>query len=157
MAAVNVDSAAFLFVHDDLKRDRDVVMSAVQKDGSLLRYVHDTSASGYSGGNNVFKVAALFIAISTTACYLLNAVFSYWLTYAFDVYSSISPQTSSATVAQVSTINQDDTVHLENFIKCSILDDSMCYDGFDQYNLCCFVYDGDKPIIKTRRSSYPWK
>lgn len=41
--------------------------------------------------------------------------------------------------------------------KCSILDDSMCYDGFDQYNLCCFVYDGDKPIIKTRRSSYPWK
>jgi hypothetical protein len=40
--------------------------------------------------------------------------------------------------------------------KCSSDDDSMCYDGFDRYHLCCFVWDGNKPIIKTRRSSYPW-
>lgn len=40
--------------------------------------------------------------------------------------------------------------------KCSSYDCSMCYDGFDRYHLCCFVYDGEKPIIKTRRSSFPW-
>ena len=40
--------------------------------------------------------------------------------------------------------------------KCSSDDDSMCYDGFDRYHFCCFVWDGNKPIIKTRRSSYPW-
>jgi hypothetical protein len=41
--------------------------------------------------------------------------------------------------------------------KCSLTDDSMCYDGFDRYGLCCFVWDGDIPVIKSRRSSYPWK
>jgi hypothetical protein len=39
---------------------------------------------------------------------------------------------------------------------CNKDDASMCYDGFDRYHLCCFVMDGDKPIIKVRRSSYPW-
>ena len=35
-------------------------------------------------------------------------------------------------------------------------DASMCYDGLDRYGLCCFVYHHGEPIIKTRRSSYPW-
>jgi len=41
--------------------------------------------------------------------------------------------------------------------KCSSTDSSMCYDGFDRYGLCCFVWDGNIPVIKLRRSSYPWK
>lgn len=41
--------------------------------------------------------------------------------------------------------------------KCSSSDSSMCYDGFDQYGKCCFVWDHNTPVIKTRRSSYPWK
>jgi hypothetical protein len=41
--------------------------------------------------------------------------------------------------------------------RCSDEDKSMCYDGFDRYGLCCFIWDGDNPIIKSRRSSYPWK
>lgn len=41
--------------------------------------------------------------------------------------------------------------------KCSSNDKSMCYDGFDRYGFCCFIWDGGKPIIKSRRSSYPWK
>jgi len=41
--------------------------------------------------------------------------------------------------------------------KCSSSDNSLCYDGFDRYGFCCFVWDGNKPVIKTRRSSYPWK
>lgn len=32
-----------------------------------------------------------------------------------------------------------------------------CYDGPDQYGFCCFVFNGEDKIIKTRRSSYPWK
>jgi len=39
--------------------------------------------------------------------------------------------------------------------KC--LDKFFCYDGLDQYGFCCFVFDGKEMIIKTRRSSYPWK
>jgi len=39
--------------------------------------------------------------------------------------------------------------------KCS--DKLFCYDGPDQYGLCCFIFDGENKIIKTRRSSYPWK
>lgn len=31
-----------------------------------------------------------------------------------------------------------------------------CYDGLDKWGLCCFIWDHDKPVIKTRRTSYPW-
>ena len=41
--------------------------------------------------------------------------------------------------------------------KCSNIDNSMCYDGFDRYGFCCFIYDKEEPVIKGRRSSYPWK
>lgn len=40
--------------------------------------------------------------------------------------------------------------------RCSNSDSTMCYDGFDKYGMCCFVWDGDTPVIKTRRASYPW-
>lgn len=39
--------------------------------------------------------------------------------------------------------------------KCS--DKLYCYDGPDQYGLCCFVFNDKEKIIKTRRSSYPWR
>lgn len=32
-----------------------------------------------------------------------------------------------------------------------------CYDGLDKKGLCCFVYDNDEKIIKTRYADYPWK
>jgi len=35
-------------------------------------------------------------------------------------------------------------------------DGGKCYDGLDRYQLCCFVHSEGNPIIKTRRSSYPW-
>jgi mannosyltransferase OCH1-like enzyme len=41
--------------------------------------------------------------------------------------------------------------------KCSSTDKSVCYDGFDRYGLCCFIWDDKEPVIKSRRSSYPWK
>ena len=41
--------------------------------------------------------------------------------------------------------------------NCSSDDSSMCYDGFDRYGLCCFIWDRNTPVIKSRRSSYPWK
>ena len=40
--------------------------------------------------------------------------------------------------------------------NCSKTDCSMCWDGFDRYGFCCFIWDGDEPIIKSRRASYPW-
>ena len=41
--------------------------------------------------------------------------------------------------------------------KCSRTNSSMCYDGFDIYGFCCFIWDKNEPVIKSRRSSYPWK
>jgi hypothetical protein len=38
--------------------------------------------------------------------------------------------------------------------KCTSTDESLCYDGFDRYGLCCFIWDGDKPVIKSRRASF---
>lgn len=34
--------------------------------------------------------------------------------------------------------------------------DSDCTDGLDRYNLCCYIYDNDKKIIKVRYSDFPW-
>jgi hypothetical protein len=31
-----------------------------------------------------------------------------------------------------------------------------CDDGLDRYNKCCFIYDKNYKIIKTRYSDYPW-
>jgi mannosyltransferase OCH1-like enzyme len=32
-----------------------------------------------------------------------------------------------------------------------------CYDGLDRHGYCSFIFNGENKIIKTRRSSYPWK
>jgi hypothetical protein len=37
--------------------------------------------------------------------------------------------------------------------KCST-SDKMCYDGLDRYGFCCFVWDGESVVIKSRRSSF---
>jgi hypothetical protein len=39
--------------------------------------------------------------------------------------------------------------------KCSRNPDE-CNDGIDRYKRCCFIYDNNKKIIKTRYSDYPW-
>lgn len=31
-----------------------------------------------------------------------------------------------------------------------------CHDGHDRYGLCCFVYDNNQPVIKTRYADFPW-
>lgn len=31
-----------------------------------------------------------------------------------------------------------------------------CYDGYDRYKLCCFIFDNNYPIIKVRYSDFPW-
>lgn len=31
-----------------------------------------------------------------------------------------------------------------------------CYDGLDRYHKCCYVYDNNEKIIKTRYADYPW-
>jgi hypothetical protein len=31
-----------------------------------------------------------------------------------------------------------------------------CYDGLDRYNRCCYIYNNNEKIIKTRYSDYPW-
>ena len=31
-----------------------------------------------------------------------------------------------------------------------------CEDGLDKYNKCCYIYDNNEKVIKTRYSDYPW-
>jgi hypothetical protein len=31
-----------------------------------------------------------------------------------------------------------------------------CYDGLDRYKRCCYIYNNDQKIIKTRYAEYPW-
>jgi hypothetical protein len=31
-----------------------------------------------------------------------------------------------------------------------------CKDGLDRYKLCCYIYDGDKKVFKSRYSDFPW-
>jgi len=31
-----------------------------------------------------------------------------------------------------------------------------CYDGLDRYNRCCYIYNKQDKLIKTRYSDYPW-
>ena len=39
--------------------------------------------------------------------------------------------------------------------KCS-KDRNKCKDGLDRYGLCCYVYDGNERMIKSRYSDFPW-
>ena len=39
--------------------------------------------------------------------------------------------------------------------KCS-KDRTKCKDGLDRYGLCCYVYDGNERMIKSRYSDFPW-
>lgn len=31
-----------------------------------------------------------------------------------------------------------------------------CKDGLDRYKLCCYIYDGDEKVFKSRYSDFPW-
>ena len=31
-----------------------------------------------------------------------------------------------------------------------------CYDGLDRHNLCCYIYEGNEKIIKSRYADFPW-
>ena len=31
-----------------------------------------------------------------------------------------------------------------------------CKDGLDRYKLCCYIYDGDRKVFKSRYSDFPW-
>lgn len=33
---------------------------------------------------------------------------------------------------------------------------AFCYDGLDKYNICCYVYDNNRRIIKSRYADFPW-
>lgn len=42
------------------------------------------------------------------------------------------------------------------FIEKCTTNECDCYDGLDRYNRCCYIYNNDQKIIKTRYSEYPW-
>jgi mannosyltransferase OCH1-like enzyme len=35
-------------------------------------------------------------------------------------------------------------------------ENQICYDGKDRYGYCCFIYDNDQKVFKTRYSDFPW-
>lgn len=49
--------------------------------------------------------------------------------------------------------NQDD--YYLFYEKCS-RNPKDCYDGLDRHNYCCYIYDNNTKIIKTRYADFPW-
>jgi hypothetical protein len=39
--------------------------------------------------------------------------------------------------------------------KCTV-NDAECSEGLDRYGLCCYIYDNNDKIIKSRYSDFPW-
>ena len=58
----------------------------------------------------------------------------------------------------VNRISQNDFIYLfeEHCTNDSKEIKSQCYDGKDRYGRCCFIYDKNEPIIKTRYADFPW-
>jgi hypothetical protein len=87
--------------------------------------------------------------------FMMNYDAFFYTDYCKDLYFQIKQDTQNIKVGLNHNIKSDTKYYLFEE-KCSKTDDSMCYDGFDRYGWCCFIWDGTEPVIKTRRSSYPW-
>jgi len=68
-------------------------------------------------------------------------------------YESITNETGKEIIPGLNT-GKSHSFYL--FQEECLPDATLCNDGLDQYGLCCFIYDNDKPVIKGRMSSYPW-
>jgi hypothetical protein len=70
-----------------------------------------------------------------------------------DFYNNIKLETEKPINLEIN-IGKNQSFYL--FEEICSKDNTLCYDGLDRYEFCCFVYDKNEPIIKCRYSSYPW-
>ena len=78
----------------------------------------------------------------------------YYLIFVHDCYNQIKMDIEEKYIK--SGFNKGYTTDYYIFDEICNRDSGNCNDGLDRYGLCCYIYDGESPIIKTRYSDYPW-
>ena len=75
-----------------------------------------------------------------------------YIDFCKDMYTQINKSLTEK-IKSGKNITKNGSVYYLFEERCSD-SDALCYDGLDRRGLCCFIWDGKEPIIKTRRSSY---
>ena len=103
--------------------------------------------------NPIFKDLITFI------CNNYELSFKEYTIFTKDFYDKIKYCTKKDILLNEFCKNKRNNIDIYLFKeKCN--DPSLCYDGLDRYNLCCFVWNKNKRVIKTRYSDYEeggWK
>jgi len=78
----------------------------------------------------------------------------YYLIFVHDCYSQIKMDIKDNNIT--SGFNEGYSTNYYVLDEACDRNSGNCNDGLDRYGLCCYIYDGDLPVIKTRYSDYPW-
>jgi len=77
-----------------------------------------------------------------------------YLVFTRDFYNNIKRDLRKKNMVK-SGLNKGKNDNFYLFIE-SCSEKNYCPDGKDRYGLCCYVYDGDEKVFKTRYSDFPW-
>ena len=80
----------------------------------------------------------------------------HYIIYTIDFYNNIMRECNKKPNDGLNINLHNPAFNYYLFREICIKDPELCYDGLDKYNLCCYVYDDVKKIIKSRYSDYPW-
>ena len=71
-----------------------------------------------------------------------------------DFFNNIKEDTILNSVNEKLNEGKENNYYL--FSERCTFNESDCYDGLDKVGICSYIYDGEKKIIKTRYSAYPF-
>jgi hypothetical protein len=77
-----------------------------------------------------------------------------YIIFTFDFFQKIKNYCGVLPTAGLNDTN--DTYPYYLFTEKCSKDKNKCKDGLDRYGLCCYVYDGNERMIKSRYSDFPW-
>ena len=77
-----------------------------------------------------------------------------YIIFTYDFYQKIKKYCGEIPKSGLNTTDQTYPYYL--FTERCSKNKEKCYDGLDRYGLCCYVYDGDEKMIKSRYSDFPW-
>ena len=118
---------------------------------SVLSIIKNTVYQGIIAApprKNFFILLINYILLTPPEVTLMD-----YLVFTRDFYNNIKRDLEKKNVKPGLNKGKNDNFYLftEN---CS--EKNYCYDGKDRYGLCCYVYDGDEKVFKTRYSDFPW-
>jgi len=78
-----------------------------------------------------------------------NVIDKRYLIFTRYMYHKLLDYTNQQVITQGSN-NNNVYLFMEN------CNNQVCYDGKDRYGYCCYVYDNDRKVFKTRYADFPW-